>query len=84
MAEAYKVNNEKKKEYESANNDEAERARELSFLQHETEEIANAKLKVGEDEELESEYKKLLNAAKISDALNEAFQECGASQCGSL
>lgn len=83
VAEAYKVYNEKKKEYESANNDEEKRARELSFLQHETEEIANAKLKVGEDEELESEYKKLLNAAKISDALNEAYKECGDSAGGS-
>ncbi len=83
VAEAYRVYTSKKKEYDSANTDEAERARELSFLQHETEEIANAKLKDGEDEELESEYKKLLNAAKISDALNEAYKECGDSAGGS-
>ena len=77
LAAEYKKYIEKKNEYENANTDESERARELSFLQHETEEIENAHLRIGEDEELEEEYKKLLNSRKISDALGEAYGECG-------
>lgn len=83
VSDAYRLYIEKKKEFDSANTDESERVRELSFLEHETEEISAAKLKVGEDEELEAEYKKLSNARKISDALNEAYGECGDSAGGS-
>ena len=79
LREAYDVYTAKKKEYESADLDESNRARELSFLEHETEEIHNAKLRIGEDEELEEEYKKMLNGQKISDALNEAYAETGGS-----
>lgn len=76
---AYEVYLSKKKEYESADLDEANRARELSFLEHEANEILNAKLRIGEDEELEEEYKKMKNGQKISDAVNEAYRETGGS-----
>ena len=79
LKEAYDTYMAKKKEYESADLDESNRARELSFLEHETEEILNAKLRIGEDEELEEEYKKMLNGQRISDALNEAYGETGGS-----
>ncbi|MCR5546978.1 MAG: DNA repair protein RecN [Lachnospiraceae bacterium] len=75
LSEAYGVYVSKKKEFLSADQDESNRARELSFLEHETEEIQNAKLRVGEDEELEEEYKKLVNGQKISEALNDAYNE---------
>ena len=77
MAQAYQTYVSKKKEFEEADRDESERARELSFLEHETEEIQNAKLRIGEDEELEETYKKMLNGQKIHDALNEAYGETG-------
>ena len=77
LAQAYHTYVSKKKEFEEADRDESERARELSFLEHETEEILNAKLRIGEDEELEETYKKMLNGQKIHDALNEAYGETG-------
>ncbi len=77
LAQAYQTYVSKKKEFEEADRDESERARELSFLEHETEEIQNAKLRIGEDEELEETYKKMLNGQKIHDALNEAYGETG-------
>ena len=77
LAQAYHTYMAKKKEFEEADRDESERARELSFLEHETEEIQNAKLRIGEDEELEETYKKMLNGQKIHDALNEAYGETG-------
>ncbi|MCR4673849.1 MAG: DNA repair protein RecN [Lachnospiraceae bacterium] len=79
LATAYKVYIEKKKEFEEADRDESERARELSFLEHETEEIESAKLRMGEDEEIEEEYKKLVNGQKISEALNEVYGETASS-----
>ena len=77
LAQAYHTYVSKKKEFEEADRDESERARELSFLEHETEEIQNAKLRIGEDEKLEETYKKMLNGQKIHDALNEAYGETG-------
>lgn len=43
--------------------------RELDLLRYELEEIENAKLVIGEDEELEERFKILSNADKISEAL---------------
>ena len=69
LKEAYKQYVAKKKELESANMDEATRLREISFLEHEIEEISTANLKPHEDEELETKYKKLNNSKRIMEAL---------------
>lgn len=66
---AYKEYVEKKQELDSANMDESSRLREISFLEHEIEEISSASLKVGEDEELEAKYKKMSNSKRIMEAL---------------
>ncbi|MBR0429691.1 MAG: DNA repair protein RecN [Lachnospiraceae bacterium] len=79
LAEAYRAYVSKKEEYDNANLDEQARARELSFLQHEVEEIENARLRPGEDDEVEEEYRKMANSHKIMDALNEAYGETGAA-----
>lgn len=55
--------------------DEARRIRDIDFYNHEIEEIRNANLKVGEDEELEAEFKRLSNADKIINSLAEADRE---------
>ncbi|MGN0317301.1 MAG: DNA repair protein RecN [Lachnospira sp.] len=67
------------KEYQTArrllselDTDEEQRLREMSFLQFEISEIEEAKLKPGEDEELENEYKRLNNYQKIADNLSVA------------
>lgn len=46
---------------------EEERLRELSFMEYEYEEILNAKLVEGEEEELAEEYKRLSNAEEIAE-----------------
>ena len=45
--------------------DEAQKAKEMDFLQFEVDEIEEAGLKIGEDEELEAQFRKLSNGKKI-------------------
>lgn len=66
-----------KKELEVSASDSEARARELSFLSFEVSEIEEAALVVGEDEELEEEYKKLTHGRKIMDAVSEVHNLCG-------
>ncbi len=74
---AYQTYVEKQKEWENANTDETQRARELSFLEHEVNEILGANLKPNEDEELEALYRKLSNNKKIMESLSAAYEETG-------
>ncbi|QHQ62744.1 DNA repair protein RecN [Anaerocolumna sedimenticola] len=53
--------------------DEDKRLREISFLEYEINEIKNAGLKIGEDEILAAEYKKLSNAKTIAEGLNNVY-----------
>lgn len=61
------------KELEEADQDEASRAKELSFLQFETEEIEKAELREGEDVELETAYRFIVNGKKLADGAAEAY-----------
>ena len=54
-----------RKELKEAEIDAGQRERELSFLQYEVEEIENANLIKGEDDELEAQYKKISNFCKM-------------------
>ena len=74
---AYEAYTSKKAEYDNANMDEQSRARELSFLEHEVNEIESAKLQPGEDDAVEEEYRRMANSHKIMDALSEAYGETG-------
>lgn len=58
-----------KEEWENSNIKEEERNRELSFLEFEIKEIEDANLRIGEDEELEEEFKRFSNGRKIMEAL---------------
>ena len=66
-----------KKELEESSSDSEARARELSFLSFEVNEIEEAALMRGEDEALEEEYKKLTHGRKIMDAVSEVHGLCG-------
>ena len=66
-----------KKELEESTADSEDRARELSFLSFEVSEIEEAALNLGEDEELEEEYKKMTHGRKIMDAVSEVHSLCG-------
>ena len=66
-----------KKELSESSSDSEARARELSFLSFEVNEIEEAALVIGEDESLEEEYKKLTHGRKIMDAVSEVHGLCG-------
>ena len=61
-----------KEEWEHSNVDVEERKRELSFLEYEVKEIEEAKLVVGEDEDLETEFKRFSNGRKIMEGVSRA------------
>lgn len=63
-----------KKELEDASMDEEKRLRELSFLEYELNEIEQAKLIEGEDEELQEEFRRLSNSRSITENLSEVYQ----------
>ena len=62
-----------KKELEESAMDEAQRAKELGFLQFEVDEITEAGLLPGEDEELEGLYRKMSNGKRIAESVAEAY-----------
>lgn len=66
-----------KRELAKADADEAERAKELDFLQFERNEIEAAALRPGEDEELENEYHRMVNGQKIMESLSETANLTG-------
>lgn len=72
LAQCYQEYRKLKDELEHANLDGEERARELSFLEYEVKEIEDAQLTVGEDEELETVFRKYSNGKKIMDAVGAA------------
>lgn len=72
LKETYKKYREVTKELEEASLDEESRMRELSLLEYEIHEIEEAALTAGEDEVLETKYRKLLNGKKIMEAIHAA------------
>ena len=57
--------------------DDTSRSREQSLAEFEQEEIADASLQPGEDEELEQAYRKMSNSRKIAESLAESYQLSG-------
>lgn len=82
LAQAFSEYKKIHKELEEGNLDQESRARELSLLEYELHEIQSANLKVGEDEELEAEYRKIVNSKKIIGALQEVSQLMGEHGAG--
>ncbi len=69
------------KEYKAAcasleefSKDEEQRARDLSFFEFESGEIDIAGLKIGEDEELEDEFKKMSHGRKIAESIGCVYE----------
>ena len=73
VADAYQSYKRYKEELQEANLDEKERNKELSFLAFEINEIQEANLKEHEDEELEEQYRRMVNGKKITANLEEAY-----------
>ena len=74
LADAYRQYRKIEEEFAASASDESEREKELLFLRHESEEIENARISEGEDEEIEEEYRRLSNSQKIMDAVALAHQ----------
>lgn len=65
-----------KKEKEEIEKRERERAQRLDFLEYQIKEIEGANLKIGEDEELERERFKLVNAEKLFSEAESSLEIC--------
>lgn len=74
LEQCYKEYIKIKQEYDEAGIDEDKRAREVSFLEYELNEITSAALQPGEDEELATRYKRLANANTISEGLQTVYR----------
>ena len=74
MAGAYKSYMALSKELETAAVNEEERRREQSFIEYEIQEIETARLIAGEDQDLEAQYKKMVNARRIHEGVSGAYQ----------
>ena len=75
MKDTYVNLSNKISEYEQLNTKEAEK--EIAFLQYELNEIDSASLHEGEDEALESDYKKMNNSKRIADLVSGAHRITG-------
>ena len=73
VEEAYKEYRKCKQVLKDMDIDEEQRNREMAFLEFEINEIEQAHLMSGEDEELEKLYRKLNNAKKIADSLQTVY-----------
>ena len=70
--ELYNRYNEIKKELKENFGDDKERQRKLDLLQYQVDEIEEASLKIGEEDELEEKRKLMMNSEKIVENLSEA------------
>ncbi len=73
-----------KKEYLEFNLDEEALKRETELLKFELQEIEDAALSLGEDENLEAEFKKLSNSERITADLNKAYISLDDETSGAL
>ncbi len=77
VAEDYAAYKKLKSEYENANTDEKQRNKDIGFLEYEIKEITEAHLQEKEDEELEAQYRHMVNGKKIVSSLMEAYTYSG-------
>ena len=69
----YSIYKQLKEELNSSRIDEKERLKEAGFLEFEIKEIEEANLKMGEDETLEEQYRRMVNGKKITESMDEAY-----------
>lgn len=78
LVELYHKYRKLSEELKNADVDVEERLREISFLEFEVKEIEEASLREGEDEELETDFRKYSNGRKIVEAVSTAHASTGA------
>lgn len=69
-----------KQQIEEESMDEDAKLREQSLAEFEYQEIENARLSPGEDEELEQRYRRMVNSKKITENLAESYQLTGTDE----
>ena len=79
-AEAYQEYVAVKKKMEYYQSGKEQLLREADFLRFEIEEIENAGLRAGEEEELESRYRRFSNSRRIAESLSEAYRAVSGDQ----
>lgn len=77
LREKYQMYTKLKKELEAFCIDDGAKAKELSLAEFEYQEIEEAGLTAGEDEELERDYRKMANSRQIVKAADKAYQLTG-------
>ncbi|MCH1983761.1 DNA repair protein RecN [Ruminococcus sp. OA3] len=77
VEDSYHAYQQLSRELKACSIDEEQRQREVSFLEFEIREIEEAGIRPGEDEELESLYRKLSNSRKIVETLQEVHGMTG-------
>ena len=80
--QAYETMQTLRKELNRLSMDEGEKLRRMETLKYQIDEISRAKLKAGEDEELEARRKLLQNSEKLSDGLEEAAEALDGDETG--
>jgi DNA repair protein RecN (Recombination protein N) len=74
MAPVYQEYKTLEAELNADNGDQESRRREADFLQYEIDEIENASLKEGEEEDLTEQYRRLANGRRIIESLSAAYE----------
>ena len=77
LKKTYHIYNELQKELNSFDADEGVMEKELSLAEFEYQEIEDARLVLGEDEELETAYRRMTNSRQIVEAASKAYQMTG-------
>ena len=77
MAKAYQEYMYWKDAYENQAMDNEQRLRQMAFIEFEVEEIENARLMAGEDEQLEADYRKMSHGRQIIEGLSQVHRWTG-------
>lgn len=73
VADSYREYCRLEKELKEADKDEAERAKEISFLEFEIDEIENAGITAAECQSVEEDYRRMMQGKRIAENLEEAY-----------
>lgn len=78
LKESWQKLSDLKKELEELVSDEEQRQRELSLAEFEVQEIGEAQIRIGEDEELEKVYRKMTHSRRILESISASCRLTGA------
>ena len=73
VADSYREYRRLEKELKEADKDEAERAKEISFLEFEIDDIENAGITAAECQSVEEDYRRMMQGKRIAENLEEAY-----------